>query len=218
MFHGSKEGIRLSSQKAKGRRLLQKRKKKKKNRLQLEAPSHPLSKMSEAIQANSLLTIHFWGVTLGRLLVKSRNGKNSWNTPYTYLSKEQSCRLRTPTIFIVVNGPKRDAHWPYFYRPGLIRWLEDSVQLDHVCSFSRLIVMEVSRSLPFPRVELLQTTICLGDFRFPASIPFNSKTLFLRVLICNIIGLNISQQPHILKITSWEKKKNKTLYTIVENC
>ena len=185
---------------------------KKKKQLQLEAPSHPLSKMSQAIQANSLLTIHFWGVTLGRLLVKSRNGKNSWNTPYTYLSKDPSCRSHTPTIFIVVNGPKRGANWPYFYRPGLIKWLEDSIQLDRVCSSSRLIVMEVSRSLPFSRVELLQTTICLGDFGFPASIPFNPKILLLSVLICNIIGLNISQQPHILKITSWGKKIR--LYTL----
>ena len=32
------------------------------------------------------------------------------NTPYTYLSKDPSCRSHTPTIFTVVNGPKRDAN------------------------------------------------------------------------------------------------------------
>lgn len=132
--------------------------------LQLEAfLTHSPKQVS---QANQLLTIFFWWVTMGRQLVKSRKGDYSWFTPYIYLSKDPTYHPCTRTIFILINEPRRDANWSYFCCPGLIRWPEASVQQDNTCSFSRLIVMEVSISLPPRSVELLQTTIYLKDFGF----------------------------------------------------
>lgn len=118
------------------------------------------NKLSEAKWVQ-FLTIYFWWVTLGWQLIKSRNGKYSWLIPYVNLTKDPTYHPYTPTIFILINGPKRDANWAYFCILGLIRWLEASVQQDHACSFSRLIVMEVSMSLPSLRVKRLQTTIYL---------------------------------------------------------
>lgn len=134
-----------------------------------------------------LLTIYFWWVTLGRQLIKSRNGEYSWLIPYANLTKDPTYHPYTPTIFILINGPRRDANWAYFCILGLIRWLEASVQQDHACSFSKLIVMEVSMSFPSLRLKLLQTTIYLRDFGFLTSFPYNTRTLSLNVLTCNIL-------------------------------
>lgn len=154
--------------------------------LQLEALlTHSPKQLRQPNEFNSLLYISQW-MTLGRQLIKSRNRKYSWLISCANLTKDPTYYPYTPTIFILINGTKRDANWAYFCILGLIRWLEASVQQHHACSFSKLIVMEVSTSLPSLRVKLLQTTIYLRDFGFLTSFPYNTRTLSLNVLTCNI--------------------------------
>lgn len=163
--------------------------------------------------------MYFWWVTLGRQLIKSRNGKYSWLIPYANLTKDTTYHPYILTIFTLINEPRRDAKWAYFCILGLIRWLEASVQQDHACFFSKLIVIEVSMSLPSLRVKPLQTTIYMRDFGFLTSFPYNTRTLSLNVLTFNITELNLSQQPHILKnyLRTKQNKKPKRL-SIVEWC
>lgn len=82
---------------------------------------------------------------------------------------------------------KRDAKLSYFCSCGLIRRLEASVQQDHACSLSRLIVMEVSMRRPSPGMELLQTTIYLRDSGFLTSFPCNTRTFSLNAPIWNVL-------------------------------
>lgn len=120
------------------------------------SPSHPFSKTSSVNSADSASYCTFLVSDFGET-VKSRNGKWSWHTAYAYLSKDPPSHPRSPSIFTLINGPKRNANCSHLHSPGSVRWLEDSVQRDLACSFSRLIVMEVSRSLPSPRMELLHS-------------------------------------------------------------
>lgn len=63
---------------------------------------------------------------------------------------------------------------------------------------------------PFPKDGTVTDHNLLERFWILTSFPCNIRTLTECIYMQHIIGLNISEQPHILKITSW-KKINQTI-------